>query len=142
MFKVESQRIGVHTYKVTQLDAITGRRAFTRLLKLIGPAMSKLDGMGESSLARAMAELVGHLEEGDVDYFCDTFSAVTEVSGGKYAKAAPQLDTVFLSHFAGEYLEMTQWLVFCMKVNFASFFAGAGQALGNQAPSDSSSPKP
>lgn len=140
MFKVESKRIGVHDYKVTQLDAVTGRRVFTRLVKLIGPSLAKLEGGGEAKLGAALAELLGQLDEQSVDYFCDTFGAVTEVSGGQYGKAAPQLDTVFVTHFAGEYLAMTQWLIFCMKVNFSSFFAGAGLLVGQLAASGSSSP--
>jgi hypothetical protein len=28
-------------------------------------------------------------------------------------------------HFTGRYLEFTRWLIFCIEVNFASFFAGA-----------------
>lgn len=136
-FKVETLRIGAHAYKVTQLDAVTGRRAFARLVKLIGPAMAKLkDGEEEA----ALVDLLSRIEESDLDYFCDTFSPVTEVSGGQYSKAAPQLDTVFLTHFAGEYLAMTQWLVFCIKVNFRSFFAGADQAMGAMAGSASTSP--
>lgn len=140
-FKVESKRIGAHDYKVTQLNAVTGRRVFTRLFKLVGPAMAKTEGRkGDDALAAAMTGLLEHLSEDDVDYFCDVFSAVTSVSGGAYSKAAPQLADVFLSHFAGEYLAMMQWLAFCMQVNFRSFFAGAGRAIGQLVASDSSSP--
>jgi hypothetical protein len=140
-FKQESARIGAHTYKVTQLDALKGRRAFTRLAKLLGPAFAQLQGEGtdDEKVARALTSLVDRMSEDDVDFFCDAFAELTEVSGGAYKKAAPQLDTVFATHFAGNYLEMTRWLIFAMKVNFSSFFGGAGALLG-QAASASTSP--
>lgn len=145
MFEQKSTRIGAYSYKVTQLDAVTGRRAFTRLFKIAGPAMAQLEnGMNEKALGGALTELVTRLESADIDYFCDTFAEVTEVSGGKYTKASPQLNEVFSVHFASSYLEMFQWLVFCMQVNFSSFFVGVGQLLAGLAArkSDSTSPTP
>lgn len=142
MFKQESKRIGAHDYKVTQLDAVKGRRAFVRLAKFVGPAMVKLEGSGtpDERVGQAIVAFLADLSEADLDYFCDTFAAVTEVSAGKYGAAAPQLDSVFSVHFAGDYLSMTQWLVFCFKLNFSSFFAGAGALVAQVGASDSSSP--
>ncbi len=143
----KTTRIGAHSYKVTQLDAVVGRRVFTRLFKIAGPALAKLEnGIDEKALGAALTELVTRLEPADVDHFCDTFAEVTEVSGGKYTKAAPQLDTVFSVHFAANYLEMFQWLAFCLQVNFSSFFVGIGQLFGQlaaaRAASSSISPTP
>lgn len=129
-FEQKTTRIGAHAYKVTQLDAVTGRRAFTKLFKIAGPALAKIEnGIDETSLGGALTELVTRLEPADVDYFCDVFAAVTEVSGGRYTKEAPQLDDVFALHFASNYLEMFQWLAFCLQVNFSSFFVGIGQLI-------------
>lgn len=139
-FKVESKQIGKFAYKATQLDAVTGRRAFHRLVRAIGPAWAAMTHGGEERYEKALTKLLQDMSEADLDFFCDTFAAVTEVSGGSYGKRAPQLDTVFLTHFAGEYFDMVQWLVFCMKLNFASFFAGAAALLASKAPSDSTSP--
>jgi hypothetical protein len=126
-FKTETKRIAGHDYKVTQLDAIAGRRAFTRMLKVVGPAFAKLDdGAGE-----AFTELVDRLGEDDVAHFCDLFAKMTEVSGGDFGERAPQLSDIFGVHFAGRYLEMSQWLIFCFEVNFASFFGGAGGLVRN-----------
>lgn len=138
-FKQESKLIGQHTYKVTQLDALKGRRAFTRLVKLLGPAFASMgDGDDDAKVARGISALVDRMSEDDVDYFCDVFAELTEVSGGSYKKASPQLDTVFATHFAGNYFELTQWLIFAMKVNFSSFFGGAGALLGQVASASSS----
>ena len=135
-FKTEEKRIGEFTYRVTQLDAITGRGAFTRLMKVGGPAIAKLD----EGVGAAFGELCTRLEVEDVHYFCDLFAKQTEVvqPDGK----APQLSDIFLFHFAGRYLEMMQWLTFAMKANFGSFFGGAGAlvAQARAAASASSSP--
>lgn len=130
-FKQDTKRIGAFSYKVTQLDAVTGRRAFTRMLKVVGPAFAKLDdGVGP-----AFTELVQRLDEDDVDHFCELFAKITEVSGGDLATGAePYLSTIFGVHFAGRYLELTQWLVFCFEVNFASFFGGAGELVRKAVP--------
>lgn len=145
-FKTETKHIGGFTYQVTQLDAITGRKAFTRLMKVIGPAIGKLQGAGgeDASLGQAFAELTGNLSEEDVDYFCDVFAKQTAVSGGDLREGAePQLSDIFSIHFAGRYFELMQWLVFAFKVNFSSFFGGAGAILrgGVQLGSGSNSPK-
>jgi hypothetical protein len=142
-FKVEEKRIGAHTYKVTQLDAVTGRRTFFRLTKAAGPAMARLYTGGkplDERISTALQELLQNLTEADVDHFCDTFAAVTEVSGGQYSKAAPQLDSVFITHFAGDYMAMVQWLGFCVQINFRSFFEQAALGLANLAASASTSP--
>lgn len=119
LFKTEEKVIGAYTYKVTQLDAITGRRAFTRMMKVVGPAL------GGSS--EGLETFFSSLAEDDMDHFCNLFAKMTTVSGGDLREGAePQLSDVFMYHFAGRYLEMVEWLVFAFKVNFASFFAGAG----------------
>lgn len=142
MLETKTTRIGVHQYKVTELDAVLGRRVFVRLLKIAGPALAKLEGgLDEGALASALTDLLTRLEPSDFDYFCDTFASVTEVSGGKYSKTSPQLDDVFSLHFASNYLDMFAWLAFCLKLNFASFFSGAAQLLGQLAASRSASPK-
>ncbi len=142
-FATETKTIGAFRYKVTQLDAHRGRRAFMRLTKLIGPAMVQLQSSGklDDKIEKAITQLVDRLGEDDVDYFCDLFASMTSVSGGDLkANAEPQLDAIFSVHFAGRYLEMLQWLIFSMKVNFASFFGGWAALLA-PALSASDSPK-
>jgi hypothetical protein len=144
LLEQKSTRIGVHGYKVTMLDAHTGRRAFVRLFKIVGSAYATLAGGNEEA---AFRELIEKLTPEELDYFCDTFATVTEVSGGKHGAAKPQLDDIFALHFAGNYFEMFEWLTFCFKLNFASFFDGATarlavalKAKADKVKSDSSSP--
>jgi len=100
-FKQESERIGLHTYKVTQHDALQGSRALARLIK---------------------AGDVPQWSEADLDYFRELFADYTLVSGGQYGAGEVPLSKVFAMHFAGEYYEMMKWLALAIKVNFGRFF--------------------
>lgn len=135
--KTQTRRIGAYDYTVTQLDAIRGRRAFVRLTKILGPAIAAGGTKGDSAAFEAFFD---HLSEAEMDYFCDLFADVTAVSGGSFDKRAPQLKDIFLTHFAGDYASMMSWLIFCVEVNFSSFFASVGSLFaqlvgGNQASS-------
>jgi hypothetical protein len=121
MRETKEKTIGVHTYRVTQLGALTGRKVFARMLKTLGPLASS----GGADLSKA----VGNLEE-DFEYLCDTFAKTTSVSGGEFGAKAPQLDTIFDAHFVGRYEDMIAWLVFALEANFGGFF----RALGKTAP--------
>lgn len=143
MFQTDEKQIGGYKYRVTQLDALKGRRAFTRLMKVVGPAIGELASGKADDIAPALEKLVTRLSEDDVDHFCDLFARVTSVSGGDLKEGlSPQLDSIFAAHFSGRYLEMAQWLIFCFQVNFASFFAGAASLLGQAAPRARASTSP
>lgn len=131
MLKPETKTIGDHSYTTTQLDAVRGRRVFMRLARIVGPAFAEMGGsQDETGLARAFGVAIKNLSEDDLDYFCDVFADATTVTGGKYGAKAPLLKDVFSLHFAANYGDMTAWLVFCMKVNFGSFFGSAAQLVG------------
>lgn len=112
--KTEERVIGDDTLEVTQLGAIKGRAVFVRVLKVIGPALTGKD----------MAGIFAGLNEEDVTYLCDAFAPMTLVKG------KGQLDKIFDVYFAGRFLEMFQWLAFCIELNFASFFKGGSALLG------------
>lgn len=128
MRKQESDTIGEHTYTVTQLGALQGRVAATRLARIVGPLMGSAGDAGA-----ALGRLAGALHEDDVNYFCDLLAPLTTVSGGAYGSKAPRLQDIFDAHFAGHYFEMAKWLAFALKVNFGSFFDDLSRELGNAA---------
>lgn len=130
MLETKTKEIGACSYSVQQLGALKGHQVLMRLLKCIGPALEGLEGkkLSEEVLAGMLAKVVSELDEGAVDYFCDAFAGSTTVlmPDGK----APFLNHVFDVHFAGKYLDLAKWLVFCMEVNFGDFF---GEALKSAA---------
>lgn len=118
MRKVESLKIGDYTYHVTQMGAIQGRDTLARLLAIAGPIM----GSGEGGAGLA------HLKPADLQLLSDDFAKLTEVElpDGK----RPLLSNIFDLHFVGRYDDMFDWLAFCIKINFSSFFAKALAKLG------------
>lgn len=133
MFKVEERKIGDSTYKVSQLGAIKGRSVMLRLTKCLGPALVGL--ASRETLKASIPDLLANMdiEEEDLTYFCDSFAEKTFVvtPDGKM----PRLDNVFDLHFAGRYMEMIQWLGFCLEVNYAGFFRGAADRVAAAQPS-------
>jgi len=125
MIQTESKTIGKHTYVVEQLGALKGRAVFVRLVRLLGSSVDTIKGDAGAVLAKAAA---GFSEE-DMTAFCDVFAAKTYVTGGEYATAQPQLSNIFDIHFAGNYSEMVEWLIFAFKVNFGSFFTETAAKL-------------
>jgi len=123
--ETKEKKIGEHTYYVTQMGAIEGRRVFARLVKIFAPMAS--GGTVEERIARVAAEFT----EEDVDFFCDVFAKTTTVSGVAYGTKQPRLVDVVDVHFVASYEYMVQWLAFALGVNYEGFFRGLGGNLEN-----------
>lgn len=117
LLKSESREIDGFTYEVTQLGAIKGSQVFVRVLRLLGPMVKTKD----------VGSLFANLQEEDVKYLCDAFAPRTQVMG-----VAP-LDKCFDFHFAGRYMALVKWLVFCFELNFGDFLKGASLSDASQA---------
>jgi|SRR6185436_16957014 len=118
---VETKTIGEHTYEVTQLGALVGRKVLFRLGKLLGPLMAGGDNPA------AVAGATASLQDADFDWLCDVFAGSTKlIQQSTNGPIKIALGGVFDSHFAGRYDAMIQWLGTCVQVNFASFLAGLG----------------
>jgi hypothetical protein len=113
----QSKTIGEYTYTVRPLTAKKGTRALTRLIANSNPT---------------------EWSEETLDYFENLFVPNTSVEGGGL-KGAPDLGAIYELHFVDRYYEYIQWLMFCIKVNFGSFFEKAKmQAEKNKAASSES----
>lgn len=127
--------IGSHEYGVYQLGALKGRRVLARFAKLIAPAFgatvaasSKPGKVNQGEvLERMLSAFVEHLSDEDIEYFCNEFGPVSDVTlpNGK----TPQLPDIFDAHFSNNYYEMIGWLIFCFEVNFSSFFEKVGSLM-------------
>lgn len=120
----ESRAIGASTYEVTQMGALQGRKVLTRLLKIVGPAYAMVSTKGVEA---ALSEVVTNLSEDDTEYFCAAFEPLTTVTVGD---KKPRLSGIADIHFAGDYMSLIEWLVFCFEVNFSSFFRDLKSAVG------------
>ena len=118
-----TKSIGSSDYTVEPHGAIKGRALLLRLVKIVGPSLT---AVSQDSIPDAIKSLLGGLSEEDLTFLCEEFSKKTMVTvdGGEL-----QLSKIFDQHFVGSYLEMIQWLAWCVEVNFSSFFKGAGALL-------------
>jgi hypothetical protein len=118
-----------NVYHVTQFGARHGGRVLVRLLKMIGGAAGEaLKSEGDFDMnvvGNVVANLAETVSENDFDYLCDTFAVATEVEIN--GKSVPlSTEGVFDVHFAGAYIELGQWLLFAVEVNFGSFLGAGG----------------
>lgn len=137
MRETKQKQIGSRgfTYHATQFGSRQGGRVLVRLLKMIGGAAGeaiKGEAEGEKGLDMAtvgamVANLATTASEKDFDYLCDTFITATSVSREGSGVLLPLSDEgVFDLHFAGEYIELGQWLLFCIETNFGGFLGEGG----------------
>jgi len=129
--EVKSRVIGEHTYRVEQFGAKKGGRILVRLAKMlgasIGGAIESGDKVDATVIGKTLTSLTDQITEEDYDYLCDNFAAKTRVTGGQYGSNEPKLADFFDSHFAGNYLELGEWLAFCLEANYGSFLAVIGE---------------
>lgn len=104
--KTFTEVIGGHKYKTHQLGGLQGREVMIRFVNAL-----KKGGI-ENSVE-------------DFNFFCDSFAPVTYVQLGD---KEPVLSSIFDAHFAGMYDDMIDWVKFCLKANFPSFFQGSKSA--------------
>ena len=132
MIETKQKQIGArgYTYHVSQFGAKQGGRVLVRLLKMIGSAAGDAMGSSEdfdlSTIGRMVSNLAEVVSEADYDFLCDTFLQVTCVSGGNYNEMPLSAEGVFDLHFAGEYQELGEWLLFGIEANYGGFLGEGG----------------
>lgn len=124
MREQKTKTIGDFTYTVMQHGALKGREVFLRLTKSLVPI---LDAIGKEDLAKAG----GLLSSTELEFLCDTYAKLCNVTGGRYENKSPYVKDVFDDHFAGAYDEMLEWLFFCVDSDFGQLFKKAGINLQN-----------
>jgi hypothetical protein len=132
MIETHTRTIGRHAYNVTQLKAKQGNAVLVRLAKVAGPPLAALFAGGDKSqadaldrisldgLGAALSSFASVLSEADLDWLCVTFADCTTVE--TEPGAVKPLRGIFDLHFAGAYLDLFEWLAFCLEVNYADFF--------------------
>ncbi len=138
--ETKSKTIGATEYVVRQLPATKGRLVLLRLAKALGPVAASISATKDkhSAMAESLEKAISSVTDDDFTFLCNTFADSTDVTiNDDKGRRSPKLATIFDLHFAGNYLEMVQWLVFCVEVNFGSFFAAAGLAPAIGAPTKS-----
>jgi len=123
------------TYRVTQFGAKKGRDVLVSVVKVIGPAIGRAtnpDAAATVDFGAALVEFCMALDATQLDKLCVDFAAQCEFStdGERFIPLGKQ--GTFDDHFAGRYLQLTQWLKGCFEVNYAGFFSGLQATAGLQ----------
>lgn len=133
---MQTRQIGETTYRVGLIKPKIGRKVMMRMVGFIGPALvagkkSLSEGRGDISMIGAALEAFQKsAKDEDVDFIEDAMASVTKIvnvatmTNGSTQETTTDLVTVFDDHFAGNYGEMFEWLLFALEVNFAGFTKG------------------
>ena len=129
MLPQKTKTIGAHEYKVRMLPATKGRVVMLTLARVLGPAAgvaaTAKGGDNAALLEPLFKSVLQGLTADDLNAVCNIFADSTDVViHDDKGKREPQLSKIFDLHFAGKYDEMLAWLIFCVEVNFGSFFDG------------------
>lgn len=136
------REIGSVNYRCNKLGFSVGLPLLKRLLEIAAPVMAA--GLRGGRLPERLANVLDTLPTaftlkdlqtfaqafGNVSYYmADDGRWVLLVNNGKLNAQE--------THFTGRYAEFVQWLVFCIEVNFAGFFAGAMSETNEKAAENS-----
>lgn len=116
MLRTEEKEISGVVYVVTTLPMTQGVEVFGRLAPLFTLAAATGD------MGRAAAKSIQEMQAADILHVSKVFAEHTTLRFPDGRE--PVLKNVMEAHFSGDYLPMFEWIAFCIKVNYESFFVG------------------
>lgn len=126
LLKQKAVLIDGHEYRIRQLGALSGRRVWLMLAKVLAAPLrelSKQPSLSEVSIAGALAAGLESISESQLEELCTIFGEKCEVRvGEKWPRLDPAL---FDIHFASRYVSMSKWLWECVAFNFLDFLGDA-----------------
>lgn len=129
--------IGKSEYKLMTLGAVKGAELWLDLLRIVATpieTLTKAEGVDEAAIAGAVASAIRSIDHATASKFYAAFGPVSSVRKPSVEPGEPDRwptleGAVFDEHFAGNYIELTEWLVQSVIFNFLGFFADG--SLGN-----------
>ncbi len=125
----ESKTINGNEWEVTAWDGMHGLKMQARIAKLIGPALGKANGgsdLMDMDVTSIIGAVVERIDERETPQLIRDMLHGTFVEG----KDATQ-DRFFNEHFAANFGELYQGLIFVAQVNFGNLFQMA-DVIGGQ----------
>jgi hypothetical protein len=136
--QAQSKRIGDTEYTVTPLGFRDARRVLVRVGNILGPKLAdllssidlakglKASDVFETEAMRAIGDLLGRIEDKDLQFLEDAFSNTTTIVVDSAPDKSPLLvHAIKAGHFDLRLPEFFAWIGFCLFVNFARFFTGS-----------------
>lgn len=142
MLETRQKKIGEVEYQVRQLTAPVGRKLLVRLFKVLGPPLSAAfaglpEGEGGAvsigdlktrALADAIMLLADTISEEELEHIVTVLAESTQYSKEPDKWLSLKTDKDF--HWSGKFLNMFQWIAFCLEVNYADFLGGSESLAG------------
>lgn len=124
--RMQERTIDGVLYRVTPLPFGIGQQALMKLIKALAPLFSAASAKDNTAF---IAAIPSALSADDLAWFCrvlgDGGGAKDYLCQVKDGEAwATLVDKRQDTHFAGRYDIFGKWLLFCLEVNFRSFFDG------------------
>ena len=127
MLSPKDKVINGRTYSVTPLSAVKGRSLLVKLGPTLAAGMAAL----ASKDVTAATKIFETLDENLLTYVCDTLAPSTQVTVD--GRTDPLNKTGLQDQlFQANYLEMFQWILFCLEVNYSDFLRGLGDQSNAQ----------
>jgi len=135
LLKSEKKTINGHVYEVTQLPYSPGHKLLLLLGRKLGPALAtafagipnkKNVDLGDREIAtlapafsEALSKLLQDLDEASFDFMVETLAHYSkiEIKEGVMAPLKGEMEM----HFASNYGELFQWLLFALRINYVGF---------------------
>lgn len=122
----ETETIDGVTFRCVPMDARTGLRLETRLLKALGPNAGIFEHViaGKAPGAGEVFGLLSSIHEDDLLWAVDELGKVSEVQDerGEWSHVTGKS---FEKAFRGKAARKWAWLAFCLKVQFSDFFGAS-----------------
>ena len=113
-------------FRLVALPYAHGMSVLAKLMNLVGPALSKLEGsdLGAASIIPAVSELFVRANANDIKYLTDAFFASTEVEREHGYVRLPKIGPAATEElFAANHGLVFALLIEHIKLNFQSFLA-------------------
>jgi hypothetical protein len=125
MREAQTKDINGRRYAVLPLAAGPGLKLFTKVGRLVGPALEKVTTLGQARTAifAAFGMVLERLDENDLDQIARVLAKESKVQG---EKGMIPLDGVFDEHFRGDMGSLFLWLAFALEVNFGPLWDALG----------------
>lgn len=123
-------------YMITTLKASRGQYWFTRISKLIAPAIAAAVVPGSEDAVDLTGALKGFVEgvsESDLEKICAEFAAQCTYREPGMENPFP-LRAKYDDHFAGETMRWLEWLHGCMEANYSQVFTSLRSLTDEKAP--------
>jgi hypothetical protein len=133
------------TYVINALPVRRATPVFTRLVKVLGPALAELVAAKKPgadvalAVGRSIAYAAEKLAPEDLDFVIDTFADFGQVGGKDLGKKVGN-SKLYDLHFAGKFGALAKWLEECVSFNFSDFLAFALSAQNSGQDSEQQTP--